>query len=193
MTKPGFIVEGRQEQGIVQQLCPGCKVETLDSNGKSVTYENLAKQIHIVYGDFGNRYHPVFVIFDRERREETVEEIIERITIELEKLQSNVNSTYIFGIPDRKLESWILPFVGEDGNILEFPTDEHEGSESLTKLKYRLNSADTTYKKTSIGVSLFVNSVEPNKLAKISPSFKKLFDSGREHCRWFNNSVKMTS
>ena len=190
MANPAFIVEGHQEQHIIQALCKDCKVVRLKSNSKFVTYGNLAKQIHEEYLEFGNRHYPIFVIFDREKRNETVEEIIELVSKELSKLQPDVKSTYIFGIPDRKLESWILPFIGEDGRNLATPTNEHEGTESQKLLAKRLFSNNIHYSKTSTGVSTFLNAVNPRKLAEISPSFKLLFDNGKKYCRWFNHKFK---
>ena len=184
MTKPAFIVEGYQEQKIIQSICNDCRVVRIDCNGKTVSWDYLALQIHEKCTYLGNRHHPIFVIFDREKRVESVEEIVSIVSKKLAKLQSNVESTFIFGIPDRKLESWILPFVGKDGKLLESPSAENEGSESLKQLVRRLRLNNIRYQKTSTGVSLFLNAVKPKKLAEVSPSFKVLFENGRDHCRW---------
>ncbi len=130
------------------------------------------------------------MIFDREKRTETVEEIIDRVCMELSKLHPNVESTYIFGIPDRKLESWILPFVGVDGKLLEAPTDEHKGTESQKMLTKRLILDNIHYDKASNGVWTFLNAINPKKLAVVSPSFKILFENGKSNCGWFNRSLK---
>ena len=54
----------------------------------------------------------------------------------------------------------------------------------------KLNLNNIHYNKTSTGVLTFLNAVNPAKLAEISPSFKLLFDNGKDYCKWFRHTPK---
>ena len=184
MAKPAFIVEGQQEQDIVQEICPGHRIVRLGVNGNSVTLAKIAETINLRILSFNNLYHPIFVIFDREKRVESVEEIINKVCEELTKLPNFVEQELIFGIPDRKFEAWILPFIDEDGNVTEIPTDKFEGTECKSELTRRLAKKGINYKKTRDGVNLFLK-INPNKLSLVSDSFGLFSDKAKGCCRWY--------
>ena len=187
MANPAFIVEGFQEQKIIQQLCNDCRVVRLEGNGRFLTLGQVAQDVNQKFTRFGNRHFPVFVILDREKRSDSSEEIIRQLKKELTSYQTNVDKTFIFAIPDRKLEAWILPFVDKSGNFVNSPLSGHDGKECEKELKRRLKHRDKTpYKKAKSGVKLFIDLVNPKELAKVSPSFKTLFDNGRMYCRWLH-------
>ena len=94
----------------------------------------------------------------------------------------------IFGVPDRKIESWLLPFVNKNGNFNSSPVGEYEGKNCYYLLKKRISSKDGQYKKTKQGVSYFTQ-INPVELAKISPSFKYFYERAKLiPCRWFQNN-----
>ena len=185
MAKPAFIVEGQQEQEIVRGICPGHRVIRLGVNGNSVTFAKIAETIHLRILSFNNRYHPIFVIFDREKRAESVEEIISNICRELEKIPDfDIAQDLIFGVPDRKFEAWILPFIDSNGNFVENPSNEFEGTESKSELIRRLATKGIIYKKTSSGVDFFLK-INPNKLSRVSNSFSLFSEKAKKYCNWY--------
>ena len=183
MAKPAFIVEGQQEQSIIRKICPDHKVVRLGVNGNSVTFTKIADAIDFHISTFGNRYHQISVIFDREKRTESVHEIISNVRGELEKLPNfKIAQDLIFGIPDRKFEAWILPFVDADGNLTESPTSEFEGKECISELSRRLSKRGVKYKKIRDGVNIFPQ-INPNKLSQVSNSFGLFSERAKEHCK----------
>ena len=185
MAKPAFIVEGQQEQEIVRKICPGHRVVRLGVNGKSVTFAKIAETLRLRILSFNNLYHPIFVIFDREKRTESVQEIINNVCNELEKFPNfKIAQDLIFGIPDRKFEAWILPFIDSNGNLTENPTNEFEGTECKSELIRRLYKRGIKYNKTRDGVNLFPQ-INPNKLLQVSNSFSLFSERAKEHCKWY--------
>ena len=185
MAKPAFIVEGQQEQNILRKICPDHKVVRLGVNGNTVTFAKIANALDFHISTFGNRYHPIFVIFDREKRAESVQEIIDSVRDELEKLPNfKITQDLIFGIPDRKFEAWILPFVDTDGNLTENPTSEFEGTECKSELIKRLSKRGINYKKIRDGVNIFPQ-INPNKLSRASNSFGLFSERAKKHCKWY--------
>lgn len=182
MTKPAFIVEGYQEQKIVQTICANSKVVLLGSNGNAVNINHIFKKIKAHVKIFNNRYYPIFVIFDREDRKLTCEEIIDEIFNLLEN-EGMKKDQFIFGIPDRKIESWIIPFIDPNGCFTDDPVDEFEGKNCLGKLEKRLQETGEAYNKSTNGIRLFTK-IHPEKLAQVSSSFAYFYRSAKEHCIW---------
>ena len=190
MTKPAFIVEGFQEQKIVYELCPGCRTLRLNTNGKLVKLEKIAEMIQDNLISFGNRYHPIVVVFNREGRVESSQAIIEGVRKNLEKFQKReFIDKMIFGVPDRKLEAWLLPFIDERGNFVDKPTEGHEGFSCLGELESRmLKASEVGYNKTDNGVTIF-KKINPMKLSTVSASFQSFLietESNGLNCRWLS-------
>lgn len=188
MTKPAFIVEGFQEQKIVYELCPGCRTLRLNTNGRLVKLEKIAKMIQDNLISFGNRYHPIVVVFDREGRVESSQAIIEGVRKNLEKFQRReFIDKMIFGVPDRKLEAWLLPFIDKSGNFVDKPTEGHEGFSCLGELENRmLEASEVGYNKTDNGVTIF-KKIDPMKLSTVSASFQSFLtetELNGLNCRW---------
>lgn len=189
MTKPAFIVEGFQEQKIVYELCPGCRALRLNTNGKLVKLEKIAEMIQDNLLSFGNRYHPIVVVFDRENRIESSQAIIDGVRKNLEKFQSrDFINNMIFGVPDRKLEAWLLPFIDKNGNFVNKPSDQHEGHPCLGELENRMSETfEGGYNKTGNGVSI-IKKIDPIKLSLVSASFRSFLSKSNDlKCRWFGN------
>ena len=189
MVRPAFIVEGFQEKKIVQKLCPGCIIKRLEVNGKYVSLAKVALGIQRHIDSLANRHYPIVVLFDREGRAESSEIIIKTVREELKKFQTeDFVDKMIFGVPDRKFESWILPFIDKEGNFIESPSPNHEGNHSLGELESRLMKSNLIYSKTQLGVSYFLK-VDPVKLCQVSDSFKFLFEGIKDlSCRWHDGS-----
>ena len=188
MTKPAFIVEGQQEKLIVQELCPGRPVRLLGVNGKFVSYSKIASMIDNKLVSFGNRFYPIVVIFDRENRSDSSDLIIQSVCSHLQEFRSQeFIDNMIFGVPDRKIESWLMPFVDNNGSFNSNPKGEFEGKNCFGMLKKRISKKDGQYKKTKQGVSYFTQ-INPVELAKVSPSFANFYVKAKSiNCRWILN------
>src|ERR1044072_2910006 len=104
MTRPAYLVEGDLEQKFIQNTCPGCKVQKINCNGDDVSLEAIAKRVGSLGRFAHTRHSPLIVIFDRERRDETSEQIEAKFREILTHEQIQV--PIIVGIPDRDTESW---------------------------------------------------------------------------------------
>ena len=78
-----FIVDGHQEQKIVQLLCPGSPVRRLNCNGRDVEVAAAAKRIVSLIRLIGNKCHPFVIVFDRESRTMTSEALAAELVSQL--------------------------------------------------------------------------------------------------------------
>ncbi len=184
MPEAAFIVEGVQEQNIVRRLCPNSKAVLLQLNGDAVQIKQIAKKIESFFRIFNNKYYPIFVIFDRENRKETHEEIVRILIDHLTDLKVPLDQ-FVIGVADRKIESWIAPFIDLDGSILSEAKQSYDEINCLGVLTERLKESGNHYHKSTTGCHLFCN-INPVSLAKISPSFKHFYDQAKLHCSWLN-------
>jgi hypothetical protein len=183
---PAFIVEGRAEQKILQKICPGAKVIILECNGDSVNMTAIAKKISSLYRLFGNRFYPVNVIFDREKRNGSYIEI----QSELKGIMADMNmdcDQFRIGVADRTLETWLLYAVSDRGGFnascSSARRNEFEGALAEGELARRLKLRGINYHKTTIGVDLF-SRIHPKALAAKSDSFRDYVDKIDFGCRW---------
>ena len=106
MTKPAFLVEGDLEQKFIQATCSKCPVQKINCNGYEVSVESIAKRVGSLARLLHKRYSPIIVVFDREGRDASLEEI------EMEFMaligREEIEVPIIVGIPDRDIENWIL-------------------------------------------------------------------------------------
>ena len=111
MNKPAFLVEGDLEQRFIQANCKNCPVQKINCNGKAVSLEAIAKRVGTLARLMEKRHSPsvIIVIFDREHRSQTSEEI-ENSFLNLLKSEC-VGTKVVVGVPDRTIESWILADV----------------------------------------------------------------------------------
>lgn len=184
MPEAAFIVEGVQEQKIVKRLCPNSKAVLLGSNGDAVDILQIAKRIETLFNVFNNKYYPIFIIFDRENRQQSHDELY----IELLNHLMNRNlpiDQFIIGIPDRKIESWIIPFIAEDGKVLTEAEQTFDGERCQGNLEKRLRDGGTVYHKTTTGCQLFCQ-INPSSLSKVSHSFRSFHEKAKNHCAWLN-------
>ena len=194
MSNPAFIVEGVQERKIIQNLCPDIKGPIrLIPNGEKVPIKIIADRIYYNIKSFSERNYPILVIFDREDRIESTDSIINEISKNLELKKRNITENIIFGVPDKTLESWIIPFIDESGNFKPEPSSGFEGTKNWKnelKRRIRMDGNDYEhYSETGTGVDMFLKYVIPYELAKVSPSFKKFYVETKTrfpNCRWFN-------
>lgn len=187
MPKPAFIVEGYQEKSILRRMCPKSHTSLIGMNGDSVEIQQIAAATATKIRIYNNKYYPIFVLFDRERRAETAEDI-EGLFLQFLEEEGIQIDQVIVCVVDRKIESWILPFIDKNGEIVAQPQRGHDGEHALGELEKRLKAANASYDKTTLGVKLFCQ-INPKLLSDISPSFRRLFQSGLDHCRWFSDHI----
>jgi Domain of unknown function (DUF4276) len=185
MATIAFIVEGNCEQRAIQKICPGMKVITLGLNGRDVSISAMARQIAAVTRVFSNRYYPIVVLFDREQRVESANDITSQINSSLEELGLDKHQ-FIIGIADRKIENWMIPFIDScygdaKGNAVAIPYTE--GTNDVGRLKSALRERNISYHKTTVGAHL-LSSIKPETLAAKSKSFAMFRNQLLDHCIW---------
>ncbi|MBT9289174.1 hypothetical protein KL771_06910 [Hyphomicrobiaceae bacterium 22] len=186
MADPAFIVEGKQEKLVINRICPGKRVILLGINNSDVEMKAIATRIYAHFQNLGNRHHPVVVIFDREKRNKSCDSLNTELRFHLNKLGIKEDQLIIC-IADRSLESWIAPFLQDDGSINTnlVPQKNYEGIVCESIIIRQLRKANIDYDKTTVGVDLFC-SISPKKLAEISPSFSQLRKALLDICHWMN-------
>lgn len=157
MSKPAFIVDGQQEQKIIQRLCLGAAVRVLNCNGEDVELHAAAKRIASLIRLMGNRYYPYVIIFDREKRRESAARI--RETLESLIRAEEIVDEIVIGIPDRVIENWLLAdwMTIQSQGKLRPPNvmKTFEGSSGKAKIK-KLLPKGGIYQETVQGVSWFL-------------------------------------
>jgi hypothetical protein len=190
MINPAYLVEGDLEQRFVQNACPNQPVQKIGLNGRSVSVSALAKRIATQARLLQKKYHPLIIIFDREEREKTCDNIEKELRdlLEFEDIQAEL----LIGIADREIENWILAdwevFANCCGCTIEEPPSDLEGSLGKRKVKQFL-SKGRSYTETIEGCA-WLKKCRPSKIAAQSPSFAKFFANLEQlDCWWFEREV----
>jgi hypothetical protein len=187
MVQPAFIVEGHLEQRLVQAICPGKKVVLLGANGDHVEMETICDRIETHVRLFSNRYHPIFVIFDRERRMQSTEVLVTSMRDILSGRGLDTTQFIIF-ISDRDIEALLLAHVDSEGEFIPTgcPTcTDLDGSFGEGEIKRRLARKRIMYHKTTIGVQYFMK-IRPTVVATKSENFRRFRSAIAPICTWVN-------
>ncbi|MCK5604962.1 DUF4276 family protein [Candidatus Pacearchaeota archaeon] len=189
MSNPAFLVEGLMEKRIIQNLCPGKVIRVLNCNGENVSISAIAKRIVSLVRILKGRNYPFIVIFDREKRRESVLEIEKLLTKEIKSF--GCNEDIILGIPDRMVENWILAdwhnFTIKCPNLKKEGLNCYEGAYGKSKMKSFLLKQDIIYHETIHGVEFFLAS-NPETIKKHSFSFGRFADAIKNiECFWLGN------
>jgi hypothetical protein len=182
MPDPAFLVDGHMEKLIIQQLCKGKPVRLIGCNGDDVSMAAIARAIdarlRLLQG-----YFPVVIILDRERRQETCEELIQELSNLLDG--KNHRGRYIIGMADRTIENWILSdwaqIVHEDVTYVPLPGD-FQGQHGKSAIK-RLMPPNIFYHETTVGVQLFLK-CRPDQIFAANESFRALISQLNIECWW---------
>lgn len=167
-----FFVEGHCEQNFLSEACKGgSAIRRINLNGSAVSIPQIIRQIVAIYRTMGDCEEPIVVIFDREARNQSSEDIASEVVAGL--AASGIRA--VAGIPDRCIETWML----YDAEDLPLKRDNYEGSMGSTELR----RAFGRYDKAADG---------PQRLKKCraselmrSASFKRFFDSlAISDCWW---------
>lgn len=181
-----FLVEGRLEQKAIQKICPGSPVRVIGANGRDCSIEAIVKRIESLLRLLNNRHYPIFVIFDRECRDATSEEIELEVLDRLKALGFGEDQ-FVIGIPDRHIENWIMPHVSEDGIFCAVPpsTQLCDGEFGKGVIRGRLEKASIVYHETTVGAELLCKIV-PKFVEQTNPSFSRFRQKGRRQCTWLS-------
>ena len=126
-SKIAFIVEGHMEQKLVQLFCNGASVRRLQCNSKTAPPATIAKRLAPTL-PFLKRAWKIFVVFDREKRNLSANELAEQVIQELRNENVDVSQLEVI-VADRSTENWILadiegikrvPYVRQDAKQQDF-------------------------------------------------------------------------
>jgi hypothetical protein len=183
VTKPAFIVEGAMERRIIEQLCGGVPVRLIGANGTEVPIEAMAKFAYAQVRMLLNRFFPIVIIFDREGRDETADDIAEKMIGCLACRGIDPGQIRIY-VADCCSESWIMPCIDEKCEIIQEVTDIKPPEKPCTKgnLKRRFRANGLSYVETVDGVRLFCSS-GAERMAMASENFRAIseFSSTPSH------------
>lgn len=185
MPEPAFIIEGEMEKRIIQTLCPGRPVRRIGCNGDGVKISVVAKFIDVQIRLLKN-FHPIVVIFDRERRKEGCPALMNDLSLELDKLGHN--GRYVLGMPDRTIENWILA----DWESVRKKYPEYKVSKSSSEQKHgkselkKLLPKGTIFSEAALGPELFCL-VSPEIVYINSVSFHNFVDALNIRCNWLKS------
>lgn len=185
MPEPAFLVEGHMEQSIIQRICPGKTVRLIGCNGDGLAISAIVKRLDSQIRLMKN-FHPVVIIFDREKRRMSASEIVEEVSRQLVDLKHG--GRFIIGVPDREIENWILAdwqSVQEKFGYESQLKVSSEGCNGKSTLKSMLPKGER-YNETSLGLSLFL-SLRATNIYNASESFRSFFDCIDFKCDWLDS------
>jgi hypothetical protein len=185
MAEPAFIVEGHLEQKMVQLVCRQHKVVLLGVNGDNVSMATIASRIETHVKLFSNRYYPIIVIFDRERRVETVPELLTQLN-EIFGTKGLDMEQFRFLISDRDIEVMFVAHVEKNGDFIETgcpQTTDIDGLHGESELRARLSKKGIRYHKTTTGIELF-KKVRPTIVSFKSRNFRRFRSQMLQYCKW---------
>lgn len=181
---PAFFVDGQMEQKFIQNICPKAKVQLINCNGDDVKLEAIADRLASLIRLMRQRFSPVIVIIDREKRQQSAEQV----QIELKSLleQRGVDVEVMIGVADRMMENWIL--ADEELKVElsgETRGRDFEGIDGKQEIKKWIRP----YHETVQGVAL-LRRCRPSRMQS-SDSFRKFFeqlrkDKSLKECWWIN-------
>lgn len=172
MSNPAFIVDGYTEMRIIQQIHPvkHLPIRRTDLNGKNVSIKAIAAKIASIIRSLGNRYYPIIILVDREKRAISFLEMCIQIRAEL-LLNGITDQDLRIGVPDRMIENWLIAdWVNLTGDAAKEP-NETDGINGASLIKNLRGS----YDKINDGVEI-VSSCNFEKVYAKSPSFKYFAD-----------------
>ncbi len=195
MSRHAFIVEGDMEQIFLKKICGGRRIPVLSvGNGKKFPMTTMATHIGALLSRLNDRHYPVVIVFDRERRKESSDDLSKTLLEELEKLRKLGKHRYDksklrIGIPDQMIENWILA--------------DHEYMESRFGVKIKLINFEgkhgkniirkllekESYKETTRGVEM-LEEMNFLRAAQRSPSLAKFLDSLDINCPRLNSDIR---
>ena len=190
MPEPAFLVDGVMEQRIIGHICRGKTVQRLNCNGTDTPLEVIVNRIEFHIRILNNRYSPIIVLIDREKRTKTCEEIAAEMSCLL--IARGYGNQFVLGVVDRCIENWILAdwsSVAEHFKeycILTAPEGAHfEGMQGKTELK-KLLPRELLYNEPTWGKDMFL-SCRVDRIYQNSISFRTFIDQLNLPCAWLSS------
>lgn len=179
-----FIVEGQCEQRFIQSICPGMRVWSLGTNGKKVPHRVIAARIVALTKPWTNRARAFYILFDREARPESSEELIKIVRAECVSMDLDI-SNFLFGAPDKMIENWMLADPAAIVNYLGIQayTYEYEGRPGKGILKGLFASQKKKYFESTDGPAI-LRSCDHSVIRNNSPSAASFLDQIVLPCAW---------
>lgn len=177
MERIAAIVDGHAERHFFS-IAANAHVQDAIGNGISVPIDHIVEDAILAMRALSFDIKTVVVIFDREGRSETVQELASAVADRLAPHSSGRNLAV--GVKDRHLENWILadPETVCSKLGLQDYTYSHEGLRGKPVLSqmvgYRLSYVDT---------ATLLKSCFASRIASNSPSFAHFL--GQLSCAWF--------
>jgi hypothetical protein len=187
MPDPAFLVDGVMEQRIQGQICRGKPVQRLNRNGLHVPLSVIVGKIEFHIRLFNNRFHPIVILIDREKRKLTCERIVEEIEGLLK--EHGYAGQFVVGVVDRCIENWIL--ADWDSVRIKFSGYQikqvaagfqTEGIQGKAAIK-RLLPEEILYNEPTWGKDMFL-SCRPDEIYRNSASFRNFIDKLNLPCPW---------
>ena len=187
MSRPAFLVEGYLEQSFIKNVCSNCPVQRINCNGQCVSVESIAKRVGTLGRLLQRHYAPLVVVFDREGRDETAEELENAFVRTLNN--EGLCVPVIVGIPDRDIENWILAdfevFAEAIGGRRPEVNQNFEGEKGKSVLKSYLVRRERYIERIN-GVA-WLKSCRPSIMRNNSRSFAKFAEAlAVIHCWWID-------
>jgi len=176
VPNPAFIVEGQMEQRIIARACPGTPVRRIGCNGDDVSIDRICDFIETQIRALGNRNYPIFVLFDREKREQSSDDIKSSVINILNSRGLADQDIRVF-VANRKTEDWYLHDIKGicDYYSIAEPQQKVNGKKGLEILLSSIGG----YHETTIGVELFFV-VSKKKIGEACPIFLALTEAAVE-------------
>lgn len=173
MNNPAFIVDGQMETKIVNFFCPEKPVRLLNCNGRDVKLNAAAKRMASLIRLL-KRNNPIIIIFDRETRDKSSDDIAKELLEEIQK-QGIQNVEILIGVPDIMTENWMLASIeGLNAHYkIECRQENFEGKNGKSQLKKIIRPK--TYSETVDGPEI-IKHCKIENICKNSSSFKQFYD-----------------
>jgi hypothetical protein len=164
------------EQEFIRNVCAGAPVRKIGCNGDDVSIAAIARRVGTQGRLLQKRHDPLVVIFDREGRSETSQELEQSLLNAL--ADEGLTGTVIVGVPDRDIEVWMLAdseiFRASAAIAPEVEVAACEGQKAKAKIKHMLwGRGKRPYVETVDG-PLWLKKARPSRIASQSPSFARL-------------------
>lgn len=184
MANPAFFVEGHMEQRFITQVCKGSPVRRIGCNGDQVTMAGMARHLAPLIRLLSNNY-PLIVFFDRERRDESCEDLGNQLLAELVSFEVDTRNVVI-GVADRTIENWIIAdhSLHQRVDSLKDGACNTEGEFGKTLIRNALIETKN-YNETTTGVDL-LKAMNPTVARQNSPSFDQFLEKIDLPCWWLD-------
>jgi hypothetical protein len=178
MPNPAFIVEGRMEQLIAAKICPGQPIKKIGCNGDEAPIAVMAKFVSAQIKILNNKYYPIVIVFDRENRQSTCEQIrLEMINI-LQNDYGYADQDIRIFVCDRMTEDLYLADIDTIVNHYKLPPYADQNFSGKGGLA-RLLEPKIRYHETTYGVEIFFL-IDHKKVAQKLSHWSKFLETVEE-------------